>query len=389
MTWNQGGGGSGGGPWGGGKSPWGGGGRGPRPPNLEEIFRRGQDRMRRLLPGGWGSGAGILFVVLAVIVIWGLSGFYRVEPNEEGVVLRFGAFNRVTTPGLRYHLPAPIEYALTPKVTDINLIDIGFRANPGATTVRGRAQGANEVPEESLMLTGDENIVDINFTVFWRIKNAEEYLFRIRNPALTVKAAAESAMREVIGSTEIARAFAEGRAKIETDTQALAQHILDSYQAGILITLVQLQKVDPPGPVLDAFRDVQSAKIDLNTAVNEAQAYANDVVPRARGDAARIVQQAEAYRQQVVLQSQGDAARFLSVYQSYKAAEDVTARRLYIETMEDILKGANKIILDKAAAGSGVVPYLPLPGLHTPPGGAPPGTSSGAAPPAAGRRSQQ
>jgi modulator of FtsH protease HflK len=385
MTWNQGGGG-GGGPWGGGRSPWGGG-RGPQPPNLEEIFRRSQDRVRRLLPGGWGSGRGILFVLLAVIVIWGLSGFYRVEPNEEGVVLRFGAFDRVTTPGLRYHLPVPIESALTPKVTDINVIDIGFRPNPGAPTVRGRAQGATEVPEESLMLTGDENIVDINFTVFWRIKNAEEYLFRIRNPALTVKAAAESAMREVIGSTDIARAFAEGRAKIESDTQALAQHILDSYQAGILITQVQLQKVDPPGPVIEAFRDVQSAKIDLNTAINEAQAYANDVVPRARGDAARIVQQGEAYRQQVVLQSQGDAARFLSVYQSYKSAEDVTARRLYIETMEDILKGANKIILDKAAAASGVVPYLPLPGLH--PGGTPQGTgSSGAAPPA-GQRSQR
>jgi modulator of FtsH protease HflK len=389
MTWNQGGGG-GGGPWGGGKSPWGSGGRGPQPPNLEEIFRRGQDRVRRLLPGGWGSGRGILFVLFALIIIWGVSGFYRVEPNEEGVVLRFGAFDRVTTPGLRYHLPAPIESVLTPKVTDINVIDIGFHPNPGAPSVRGRAQGATEVPEESLMLTGDENIVDINFTVFWRIKNAEEYLFRIRNPGVTVKAAAESAMREVIGSTEIARAFAEGRAKIESDTQSLTQHILDSYFAGILITQVQLQKVDPPGPVLDAFRDVQSAKIDLNTAINQAQAYANDVVPRAHGDAARIVQQGEAYRQQVVLQSQGDAARFLSVYQSYKAAEDVTARRLYIETMEDILKGANKIVLDKAAAGSGVVPYLPLPGLHPPaPAGTPPGTGSSTAPPSSGRRSQQ
>jgi modulator of FtsH protease HflK len=365
MTWNQGGGsggGGGGGPWGGGKSPWGGGGRGPRPPNLEEIFRRSQDRMRRLLPGGWGSGPSILFVLIAVVVIWGLSGFYRVEPNEEGVVLRFGAFNRVATPGLNYHLPPPIESVLTPKVTDINVIDVGFRPNPGATNARGRAQGSSEVPEESLMLTGDENIVDINFTVFWRIKDAQNYLFKIRNPELTVKAAAESAMREVIGSIAIARAFAEGRGQIETDTQRLLQHILDSYESGIEITQVQLQKVDPPAPVLDAFRDVQSAKIDLNTLVNNAQAYSNDILPRAHGDAVRIVQEAEAYRQQVLLQAQGDAARFLSVYQSYKAAEDVTARRLYIETMESVLKGANKVILDKAA--SGVVPYLPLPGLH-------------------------
>jgi len=392
MTWNQGGGGggSGGGPWGGGKSPWGGGsGRGPQPPNLEEIFRRTQDRVRRLLPGGWGSGRGVVLVLIAVILIWGISGFYRVEPNEEGVVLRFGAFNRVTTPGLNYHLPSPIETVLLPRVTDINVIDIGFRPNPNATNVRGRAQGANEVPEESLMLTGDENIVDINFTVFWRINNAQYYLFKIRNPELTVKAAAESAMREVIGSIAIARAFAEGRGQIETDTQRLLQHILDSYESGIEITQVQLQKVDPPAPVLDAFRDVQSAKIDLNTLVNNAQAYTNDVLPRARGDAARLVQEAEAYRQQVLLQAQGDAARFLSVYQSYKAAEDVTARRLYIETMENVLKSANKIILDKAAATTGVVPYLPLPGLHQNPQAAPGAPAPNGAQPSPAGRSQQ
>jgi modulator of FtsH protease HflK len=361
MSWNQGG---GGGPWGSGQSPWGRGGGGPQPPNLEDVLRRSQDRLRRLLPGGWGSGRGVVFVLAALLVVWGLSGFYRVQPNEEGIVLRFGAFTGKTTPGLRWHLPAPIETALTPRVTDINVIDIGFRGNPDVSNVRGRAQGGSDVPEESLMLTGDENIVDINFAVFWRIKKAEDYLFNIRHPELTVKAAAESAMREVIGSTQIARAFAEGRGKIETDTQALLQRILDSYQSGIEITQVQLLKVDPPAPVIDAFRDVQSAKIDLNRLINEAQAYSNDVVPRARGDASRIVQEAEAYRAQVVFQAQGDAARFLSVYQSYKAAEDITARRLYIETMESLLKTANKIILDKAAAASGVVPYLPLPGLH-------------------------
>jgi modulator of FtsH protease HflK len=358
MSWgNQG----GGGPWGGGQSPWGRGG-GP-PPDLEEILRRSQARVRRLVPRGWGSGRGALLVVAAVVLLWLVSGFYRVEPNEEGIVLRFGAFNRVTTPGLRYLIPWPVEEVRRPKVTDINVIDIGFRPNPNAASMRGRAQGAAEVPEESLMLTSDENIVDINFTVFWHIKDAQEYLFKIRSPEATVKAAAESAMREVIGSEPIARAFAEDREKIENDTEKLLQDILDSYESGIAITQVQLQKVDPPAPVIDAFRDVQSAKIDLDRTVNEAQAYANKIVPEARGDAAHTVQDAEAYRQRVVLQAQGDAARFLSVYQSYKASEDVTARRLYIETMETILKNANKIILDKGAAGSGVLPYLPLPAL--------------------------
>jgi membrane protease subunit HflK len=250
-----------------------------------------------------------------------------------------------------------------PKVTRVNRVEVGFRQNAP------RAQGgrATELPEESLMLTGDENIVDINFTVFWLIKDAKAYLFNIRNPDFTVKSAAESAMREVIGRTEIASAFAEGRGKIETDTQALLQEILNSYNAGVEITQVQLQKVDPPGPVIDAFRDVQSAKIDQQRLINEAQAYRNNIVPVAHGDGARIVQEAEAYRQQVVRAAEGDAARFLSVYDQYKVAADVTARRLYIETMDYILHNTSKIILDKSAASSGVVPYLPLPQMLQPP----------------------
>jgi membrane protease subunit HflK len=381
MSWhNQGGG--GGGPWGGGQSPWG---RGPQPPNFEELLRRSQDRVRGWLPGGFGRGRGLLLVLLAVVLVWLASGFYRVLPDEQGIVLRFGAFNRTSSPGLNYHLPAPIETALTPKVTRVNRVAVGFRIE--AVNRRGDGTRQVQVPSEALMLTGDENIVDINFTVFWIINNAKDYLFNIRNPEQTVKSAAESAMREVIGHTQIASAFAEGRGKIEADTQHLLQDILNSYNSGITVTQVQLQKVDPPTPVIDAFRDVQSAKIDEQRLINEAQAYANDVVPRAHGDAARIVQEGQAYRQQVVQQAQGDAARFLSVYQSYKAAEDVTARRLYIETVEDILKNTNKILIDKAAAGSGVVPYLPLPQLqHAPTHGAPaqkaPAPSSSAPAPA-------
>ncbi|HZT51037.1 MAG TPA: FtsH protease activity modulator HflK [Stellaceae bacterium] len=359
MSWNQ-----GGGPWGGGggPSPWS---RGPQPPNVEEMLRRSQDRLRRLFPGGKGRGRGILIAIVAIVALWIVSGFYRVEPDEQGIVLRFGAYNRTTSPGLNYHLPSPIEEALTPKVTRVNRVEIGFRESAG-----GRPGRATELPEESLMLTGDENIVDINFVVLWFIKDAKEYLFNIRNPDGTVKSAAESAMREVIGRTQIASAFAEGRGKIETDTQALLQEILDSYRAGVQIQQIQLQRVDPPAPVIDAFRDVQSAKIDQQRLINEAQAYANNVVPVAHGDAARIVQEAEAYRQQVVRNAEGDAARFLSVYDAYKQAEDVTARRLYLETMQSILQHTSKIILDKQAAASGVVPFLPLPQLTQPPAAA-------------------
>jgi modulator of FtsH protease HflK len=359
MSWNQ-----GGGPWGGGQSPWG---RGPQPPNIEEMLRRSQDRLRRLFPGGMGRGRGILLVVLAVVLILiGASSYYTVAPDELGIVLRFGAYNRTSTPGLGLKLPF-IEDVLLPKVTRINRVEVGFRA----TNSEGRA---SELPEESLMLTGDENIIDINFIVLWVINDAKSYLFNIRNPDGTVKSAAESAMREVIGHSELASALTGGRPKIESETQQLLQSILDSYHAGISVTSVQLQKVDPPDQVLDAFRDVQSAKIDQQRLINEAEAYRNNVVPVAHGDAARVVQEAEAYRAQVVLNAQGDAARFLSVLDSYKAAEDVTARRLYIETMQSVLQNTNKIILDKGASGTGVLPYLPLPQLNPAPRPAQPAT---------------
>ena len=373
MPWtNQGGGGSGGGgPWGGGQSPWG---RGPQGPKVEDIIKRSQDKLRGVLPGGFGSGPGLAIVVVVAIALWGLSGFYQVQPDELGVVLRFGAVNRIALPGLRYHIPTPVESVERPKVTRVNRVEVGFRASDNN-------RPNQDLPRESLMLTGDENIVDINFTVFWVINDARKYLFSIREPDATVKAAAESAMREVIGHTEIASALAEGRAKIETDTQKLLQEILDFYQAGITIQQVQLQKVDPPPQVIDAFRDVQSAKIDFTRFQNEADAYQNDVVPQAQGEAARIVQEAEAYKAQIVNQAQGDAQRFISVYNAYAKAPDVTSRRLYIDTIQTILKSANKIILDHAASSSGVLPYLPLPAIK---GGTPsaPGRPAAGSPPA-------
>ena len=367
----RGGGSGGGGPWGGGRG--GGNGPGPRgpgsqPPNFEEMLRRSQDRFRRLLPGGRGTGTGIAIAVAAIIVIWLASGFYRVLPDEVGVVLRFGAYDRMTQPGLNYHLPIPIERALTPSVTRVNRTEIGYRS--GEFT--GGAQ--RQQPEEALMLTGDENIVDINLTVFWVVKDARAFLFNIREPDQTVKSAAESAMREIVGQTKIAEALAEGRGKIEADTQKLLQQILDSYGSGIEITQVQLAKVDPPAPVIDAFRDVQRALADRARLRNEAEAYRNDILPKARGAATQIQQDAEAYRAEIINRAQGDADRFTSVYKAYKAAEDVTAQRLYIETMEEILKNSNKVIIDKSAIGqSGVLPYLPLPSLpaFTPPAAAP------------------
>jgi membrane protease subunit HflK len=364
MIWKS----QGGGPWGGG--PWGGGPggpgpgprpRGPRPPDLEELLRRTQERFRRVLPGGFGSASGLALIAIAVVVIWLATGFYVVQPDEVGIVLRFGAYNRTTQPGLNYHLPSPIETVLEPKVTRINRIEIGYRIEANETT--GAPENV-QLPEESLMLTGDENIVDVNFTVFWVIKDAQAYLFNIRDPEKTVKSAAESAMREVIGEHPLAMELAAGRAEIENDTQKLLQQLLDFYHSGIEVTQVTLQRVDPPGPVIAAFRDVQAALADRARLQNVAESYRNSIVPQARGNAAQITQQAEAYRQQVVARAQGDAARFDAVYHAFLAAKDVTLQRIYLETMENILASSHKVIIDKPALGrEGVLPYLPLPGL--------------------------
>jgi len=358
MPWsNQ----SGGGPWGSGsRGPWGSGPRqpgGPRPPDLEEFLRRSQDRLRSVLPGNLG-GRGIALIALAIVVLWGFSGFFRVEPDELGVVLRFGKFVREVQPGLNYHLPYPIETALTPPALRVNKIDVGIRA---VEDLR-RGTSVRELPEESLMLTGDENIVDVDFSVLWRVKPAEvgNYLFNVQNPEGTVKAVAESAMREVIGRSNIQPILSGARQTVETAVQALMQKILDDYRAGILIQQVQLQKVDPPTQVIDSFRDVQAARSDLERAQNEAQTYANRVVPEARGRAAKITQDAEAYREQTVAEAKGETSRFLQIYEQYKKAPGVTRERMYLETMERILGSNNKTIIDTGQASPGVVPYLPL-----------------------------
>jgi membrane protease subunit HflK len=367
MPWST----QGGGPWGsgggGGKGPWGSGpqpsGGGSTPPDLEELLRRSQDKLRTVLPGGNLGGKGVMLLILAGLLVWGISGFYRVDTNEYGVVLRFGAFDRYAGPGLNYHLPYPIETALTPQITVVRQIHIGMRQVDDlrrGTTVR-------DVPEESLMLTGDENIVDVDFTVFWQVKKdkVSDFLFNIQQVENSVKAVAEAAMREVVGRTSIQPILTGARAGIELEVQELTQKILDFYGAGVVVTQVQMAKVDPPQSVIDSQRDVQVARADAEKAQNEAQRYANSIVPEARGKAAKIQQDSEAYREQTVAEAKGQAARFLKVYEEYKKAPEVTRQRIYYETMEKLFSGTEKIIIDSGAS-TGAVPYLPLPELTRP-----------------------
>ena len=357
------------------RGPWGG---GPRPggngqlPDLDALIARANASLRGLfggrgprpsLPRTGGRAAWLLGVL--VIAIWLATGFYRVEPDEQGIVLRFGAFNRTALPGLNYHIPWPVEAALTPSVTRINRVEIGF--SPSASQARRLASSdstdsvqdnTQSVPAESLMLTGDENIIDIDFAVFWKIRDAGDYLFDTRHPDQTVKQVAESVMREVIGRTPIQPALTEARARIETDVKSGMQAILDQYKSGVEITQVQLQKVDPPAEVIESFRDVQRANTDAETARNQAESYRNDILPRARGDAAAIVANADGDRQASIAQATGQAQQFASIYAAYQAAKDVTLRRLYIETMQAIVSRTPTTVLD--AGVKGPLPLLNL-----------------------------
>jgi modulator of FtsH protease HflK len=358
MAWKN----QGGGPWGQGpKGPWGTGPQptGPRPPDLEDLLRRAQDRMQQFLPGGYFSGLGIALALLVVVAIWGASGFFRVQSEELGVVLRFGKAVRTVGPGLSYHLPYPIETVLLPKALRVSTLNIGFSSDDN--TRRSR-DGRRDIPEESLMLTGDENIVDVQFTVLWRIKpnGAGDYLFNIQNPEGTVKAVAESAMREVVGRSNIQGILTNDKDKAQQAVLELMQKTLDTYGSGIQIQQLQMGQVNPPADVIQSFNDVQNAKTELESQQNEAQTYANRIVPEARGRASQILQVAEGYKQQAVAEAKGQSARFLKVYEEYKKAPDVTRQRIYLETMERILGNSDKLIYDGGSTGQGVVPYLPL-----------------------------
>ncbi|MBO6635641.1 FtsH protease activity modulator HflK [Parvibaculum sp.] len=357
----QGGGGGNRGPWGQGPS----GGGGNQPPDLDELIRRAQEKFRQVFSGGGGApgggtgtgtggGRGPIFLVAIVIIgFLAYSSFFRVNANEKGIVLRFGEHVRTAEPGLHFKFPYPVETVLTPAVTNISSVDIGMRSSGGSPIT---------VPEESLMLTGDENIVDISFSVQWRIKaeEAAKYLFNVENPDLAVKAVAESMMREAVGASRIEVLQTTGRNEVQNQVREGLQKTLNEYGAGIEITEVKLQKVDPPAQVLDAFRDVQAARADQERLRNQAETYANTIIPRARGEAEKIKQAAEAYREQIVAEAEGEAQRFVSIYNEYRKAEDVTRRRIYIETMQDVLGGTNKVIMNDGKGGQSVLPYLPL-----------------------------
>ena len=352
--------GSGGGGGGNGNGPWGGGSNrgGGNPPDLEELLKRTQDRMRNVLPGGGGGGLGFIgggIVVGVALIVWLAFGFYVVDEGEVGVELVLGKVEDQTPPGLNYNWPYPIGEVYTPKVELQRETTVGTEENVSSSGV----VRARDVQEESLMLTGDENIVNIDFSVFWKVDKADLFLFNIKQPEQTLKAVAESAMREVIGRTPIQDALTEKKRDIEKAVQGLVQTTLDEYKAGILVTEVKLQQVDPPEQVIDKFRDVQRAKADRERLKNEAEAYENQIIPLARGEAEQMLRKAEAYKEQKIAEAQGEASRFTAIQREYARSPEVTARRLYLETMEEVMGKMDKIILDNKQGG-GVVPYLPL-----------------------------
>ena len=356
----------GGGPWGSGgnsggdnQSPWG---RRPsnnnnQPPDFEDLVRRGQDRLKTLLPGGMGSGRAVALMILLAVMGWLTMGFYTVGPEQLGVELVFGKRGEQTGPGLHWNFPSPVGQVMRPPVGRVNRVEVGFRSTSGQV---GVPESTRDVTSESLMLTGDENIIDVQFSVLWRINDANQFLFNVRNGEQTVKDAAESAMREAIGRTDFESARTSGRTKLGDGAKELLQKILDTYQSGVLVVELSVQSIDPPKQVIDAFRDVQAARADKERSSNEALAYRNEVVQRAEGQAERLIREGEAYKSEKVARATGDAQRFISVYDEFKLAPDVTRRRLYLETMEEIMAGIDKVLIDPNAGGSGVVPYLPL-----------------------------
>jgi len=327
---------------------------GGKPPSFDD-FQNQLDKLKKFKLPGWK------LVIPLFILLWIASGFYIVEPDEVGVVKQFGKFNRITTAGPNYHIPYPVESVLTPKVTQIRRVEFGFRS-VGRPITQSFQQGVSrEVKEESLMLTGDENIVSVQFIVQYMIKDAENYLFNVNDPEQTLAHAGEAAMREIIGNGKIDDALTTGKQEIQVQTRELMQRILDNYHSGLSVVAVQMQNVHPPDEVIEAFKDVASAREDKSRYINEAEAYQRDILPKARGEASRITNAAQAYKETKMRRAEGNAARFLSVLKEYNKAKDITRKRLYLETMEAILSNpdAEKLIMSDDALKQSV-PYLPL-----------------------------
>ncbi len=335
-----------GGPWGSGPNrPHGGGGGGNGnggPPDLEEIIRRSQDRFKHMLPGGFNGGV-VAIIALVILAFIGIQSVYTVQPDERGVELRFGKpKNEVSMPGLHYHF-WPIETVEIVKVTEQQQ-NIGARATSSSAAT-------------GVMLTGDQNIVNVQFSVLYTVSDPKSYLFNVDTPAETLQQVSESAMREVVGRRPAQDIFRDNRQAIAADVRNIIQGTMDSYGAGISINAVAIEDAAPPREVADAFDEVQRAEQDEDRFVQEANQYANQKLGAARGQAAQIVEEANAYKSRVVNEAQGEAQRFVSIYDQYRTAPEVTRERMFIETMERVLKGSNKIIIDEK---QGVVPYLPL-----------------------------
>lgn len=325
------------------------------PPDFEDFFKKGRDNFKNSLPPGFSGRNGWLLAGGVLAVLWLLSGVYSVAGGEQGVVLRFGKFDRTTPPGLHMHLPYPIETVLKPNTGIVNQIDIGnyIPTRGGEGTPAGQ------------MLTQDKNILNMHFRILWRIDKPQEFLFNLRDGEATIRAAGESVMRELVGQRTFDSIVRGGRQELGQKAREMLQRILDSYQSGVYIVDVLPQKIDPPAEVIDAFNDVQRAEQDAEREVNQAEAYRSDIVPRARGEAERIKLDAEAYKARAQKEAEGEAQRFLSVYNAYKAASDVTQKRIYIETMQQIMQNSNKVYLD-GKAGANALPFLPLQDLMKP-----------------------
>lgn len=303
----------------------------------------------------------VKWVLLALLTLWIASGFYQIEPNEQGVVLMFGEYNRTVESGLRYHLPFPIEDVTKVNLTQERSFTLGDSKTP-TTKVSYRGSGSSSYDNftESHMLTGDENIVDINLTVVWKVKDAKDYLFSLREPDQTVYVAAQSVLREIVGQSEMQAIITGDREKVQEDTKTELQKLLNEFNSGVQIVRVRLQKADPPQQVVDAFNEVQRARADMVKFQNQAEAYRNEVLPNARGDAAEITNAAEAYKERVINEAEGEAKRFQSVYSAYKQGRDVTSTKMYMETMQEVMNKSNKVIIDPSAKGSNVLPILPI-----------------------------
>jgi membrane protease subunit HflK len=302
-----------------------------------------------------------MYILLGALGLWLASGFYKIEPGQEGVVTRFGAYIQTTQPGLNYHLPSPIEQVAKVNSEKENITEIGFRSVGDSAYRFRRSQGSDvrDIPSESLMLTGDQRIVDLDFTVLWKVGNARDFIYNLENPVKTIRAVAESSIREVIGQNKLDDALTDGKTRIQNDVKALMIKVLDSYKSGVEITGVQLQQTQPPAQVMAAFLDVKAALKDADRMRNEAQGYANDVLPKAKGKAEQMLQEAEGYKQEKIAVASGEADRFLQQQKAYTKARTITEKRLYIEAMEEVLRKSNKVIMS-AETGGNVLPYLPL-----------------------------